>query len=129
MAESRLPRFVPVPLARSRRDGWTPERQRAFLRALRDTGVVAAAARSVGMGVTSAYNLRRRKGAESFANAWAAVEHQARDRALEVVMHEAMHGTTRPRFYRGRFVGTRFGFDTQLALRALRAFDAAGRAK
>ena len=129
MAESRLPRFTPVPLARSRRDGWTPERQRAFLRALRDTGVVAAAARSVGMGVTSAYNLRRRKGAESFARAWAAVEFEARDRAFEVVMHEAMHGTTRPRIYRGRFVGTRFGFDTTLALRALRAFDAAGRAK
>ena len=125
-----LPDFTPVPLSRSRRDGWTVERQRAFIAALARTGVVAAAARAVGMGVTSAYNLRRRAGAESFARAWTLVETEARQRAFTTILDQALNGTTRPRFYRGRFVGTAHRYETRLALAALRAADrAADRAK
>lgn len=125
-----LPAFAPVPLSRSRHDGWTPERQRAFIAALARTGVVAAAARAVGMGVTSAYNLRRRAGAESFSRAWTIVETEARERAFELVVDQAINGTTRPRFYGGRFTGTSHRYETRLALAALRAADrAADRAK
>lgn len=121
-----LPDFTPVPLSRSRHDGWTAERQRAFIAMLAQTGVVAAAARAVGMGVTSAYNLRRRPGAESFARAWMLVETDARRRAFELIVDQAINGTTRARFYRGRFVGLTRVYETRLALAALRA---AARAK
>jgi hypothetical protein len=121
---AELPAFTPVPLSRSRRDGWTAERQRAFIAALAERGVVGAAARSVGMGATSAYNLRRRAGAESFAQAWDQVVEQARDRALAFVLDRVLNGTTRPRFYRARYVGTAHGYETRLALAALRAMDA-----
>lgn len=119
--EDDLPDFTPVPLTRHRHDGWTPERQRGFIAALAQTGVVAQAARSVGMSSASAYNLRRRPHAESFALAWDMVEDEARNRALAFVVDQAMYGSTRPRFYRGKFVGTIHSFETRLALAAVRA--------
>lgn len=119
--EDEIPDFIPVPLIRHRRDGWTPERQRGFIAALAESGVVAGAARSVGMSATSAYNLRRRPGAESFALAWEMVEDAARERALAFVLDQFEHGSTRPRFYRGKFVGTIHRFESRMALAALRA--------
>ena len=68
-SRSRPPAFSPVRL-RARRDGWSPERQCAFFAALYATGCVARAARSVGCSRESAYRLRARAGAESFAQAW-----------------------------------------------------------
>jgi hypothetical protein len=77
------------------------------------------------MGVTSAYNLRRRAGAESFASAWALVETDARRRAFELIVDQAINGVTHPRFYRGRFVSSIHKYETRLALAALRAADRA----
>lgn len=122
--EDALPAFTPVPLARSRHDGWTPERQRGFIAALAESGIVASAARRVGMGVTTAYALRKRPGAESFAAAWDRVEHEARQRALTYVLDHAINGVTRPRFYRGRFIGTVHGAEDRMAMAALRAATA-----
>ncbi|MES2442711.1 MAG: hypothetical protein V4574_07755 [Pseudomonadota bacterium] len=119
--EIPVPWFTPVPLLRTRHDGWTPARQRIFLAALADSGVVSRAARAAGMGVTSAYNLRRRKGAESFAAAWDTVEKAARDRALAYVIEHIMNGETHPRFYAGRFIGTIHRVDARVALAAVRA--------
>lgn len=64
-----LPAFDPVP-RKHRRDGWTPERQRAFIHALAEWGNVTAAAEAVGMSFEGAYYLRRQPGAESFRAAW-----------------------------------------------------------
>lgn len=61
--------FTPVSL-RGRVDGWTADRQRAFIAALRARPCIEAAARAVGMSRESAYRLRRRAGAESLAAAW-----------------------------------------------------------
>ena len=119
-----LPEFVPVPLIRARHDGWSAARQRAFIAHLAESGIVASAAKAVGMGVTSAYALRARAGAESFVEAWDIVLDAARGRALAMVQHQAIHGTTTPRFYRGRFAGTITRHETRLALAALRALDA-----
>ena len=44
-----LPEFTPVPRKTARHDGWTPERQRAFIEALADTGSVRRAASMVNM--------------------------------------------------------------------------------
>jgi hypothetical protein len=64
-----VPAFTPVPV-RARHDGWTEERQRTFIRVLAETRCVGAAALAAGISRESAYRLRRRKGAESFAEAW-----------------------------------------------------------
>lgn len=62
----RIPAFAPVP-TRTRRDGWTLSRQAQFIGALAETGPAAAAAARVGMRRESAWRLRSRAGAESFA--------------------------------------------------------------
>lgn len=59
------PEFTPVPL-RARRDGWTPERQFAYVVALAEFGHGGRAARAVGMTEQSACRLRRRAGAAPF---------------------------------------------------------------
>jgi hypothetical protein len=64
-----LPAFEPVP-RKFRHDGWTPERQKAFIAALAESGNVTAACAHVGMTTEGAYYLRRQPGAESFARAW-----------------------------------------------------------
>ena len=55
--------FTPV-TRRYRHDGWTPERQRAFIHALADTGCVDRAARMVKMAQANCHALRRAPGAE-----------------------------------------------------------------
>jgi hypothetical protein len=65
----RVPAFYPVP-TRTRRDGWTIERQADFLGMLAETGSVIGACEAVGISRKSAYRLRDRPGAESFAAAW-----------------------------------------------------------
>lgn len=64
----RVPPFYPVP-TRTRRDGWT-RRQTDFLGMLAETGSVMGACEAVGISRKSAYALRARPGAESFAAAW-----------------------------------------------------------
>ena len=61
--------FAPVP-RKYRHDGWTPERQKAFIEALADTGCVTRAAAMVNMAQTNCYALRRAPGAEGFRAAW-----------------------------------------------------------
>ena len=51
--------FDPVPV-RARSDGWTPQKQREFIEALADTGVVREAAARGGMTQRSAWRLRGR---------------------------------------------------------------------
>lgn len=56
---------------RYRRDGWTAQRQLAFLDTLARTRSVTSAARVAGMSRESAYRLRRRDPHGLFAAAWA----------------------------------------------------------
>lgn len=115
--------FTPAPAGRSRHDGWTPERQRAFIDALLRTGVVNAAVRFVGKSPASAYKLRRRPGAESFAAAWDDALAEARLRAFDTIMERTIEGSHIPRFYAGNFIGTLHRFETRFALAALRYAD------
>jgi len=96
--------FDPVPL-RHRHDGWTPERQRAFIEHLADTLCPAAAAAAVGMSERSAYALRRHTGAEGFAAAWDAallrgIGEQGRSRLVD----QAVNGRVLRRFYHGKLI-------------------------
>ena len=105
----RVPAFVPVP-TRTRADGWTPARQAAFLAALALTRSVAQAARRVAMARESAYRLRRRQGAESFAAAWDAALGRAASAKRKVTPEErarrAIEGLLKPHFWRGEHVAT-----------------------
>jgi hypothetical protein len=65
----RVPPFYPVP-TRTRRDGWTLQRQAEFLGMLAETGSVMGACEAVAISRKSAYRLRALPGAESFAAAW-----------------------------------------------------------
>ncbi len=106
---ARVPAFVPVPL-RGRADGWTPDRQARFLAALALTGSVREAARRVGMARETAYRLRRRAGAESFAAAWdKATGHNVIGRRKvtpEERVTRAFHGLLKPVIYDGEHVAT-----------------------
>jgi hypothetical protein len=54
----------------TRTDGWTAERQVAFLAALAGTRSVTSGARAAGMSRESAYRLRERPGGALFAHLW-----------------------------------------------------------
>lgn len=113
--------FTPVALARVRRNGWSPERQIAFIAILARTGVVRIAAASVGMSPRSAYHLLNRVPFDHpFAQAW----DTAMDRAREAALGHALRSLTEPQqvpvIHRGRIIGTRTWFDERLALAALR---------
>ena len=114
--------FEPVPSARHRHDGWTPERQRRFVAALAEIGMVAAAARAVGMSRKSAYALLRRAGPESdFARAWRAAQDKGEALADATALARALHGTEVPVFYRGIQRGVRRVYNDRLLIAALNA--------
>lgn len=110
--------FTPVPSASTRHDGWTPDRQRAFIAALSDHGGVAAAARAVGMTPQSANRLRKRAGAESFAHAWDCALVMGRDRSFEEAVRRGRDGWLSPITRNGRIVGHRHRFDNRLLFAA-----------
>jgi hypothetical protein len=120
---------VPV---RARRDGWTPDRQRRFIASLALEGCASRAARAVGLSRESAYRLRTRRGAQSFAAAWDA----ALAATAAVPRHSgatswqrAFEGVLVPVIYRGRKVGERRKFDDRAAYAILASVYAAREAR
>jgi hypothetical protein len=122
MSESPDPlAFDPVPSASNRHDGWTPEKQRAFIEELARIGVVSAAARAVGMSPKSAYALLKRAGQESaFARVWAVARDEGRFRAFNTAIDRSLNGVATPVFYRGRQIGERRRYSNGLLIAALR---------
>ncbi len=109
-----------LPARRPRADGWTVERQEAFLKALANCGCVTHAARAVGMTRQSAHNLYNRPSAHAFRRAYDA----ALDCSLRLVedgmWSRAVHGAPRPIFYQGEQVGEYRHFDERLTMFLLR---------
>lgn len=86
-----------VPVLRKRRaDGWSPQKQRAFIGELADCGSVEQAARSVHMTRAGAYALRRAPGGEAFAAAWDAAIHQAAHGLIDLAFDRAFNGSDEP---------------------------------
>jgi hypothetical protein len=114
------PAFEPAPL-RPRHDGWTAEKQHAFIEALAETGIVEEACRRVGMSRTSADNLRHRPEGVHFRRAWEA----ALDYSLHLVEEDAFlrsrRGVARPIFYKGEQVGEWRHYDERLTMFLLRS--------
>ena len=123
---ARVPAFLPV-VTRARKDGWTARRQAAFLAALAIAGSVCEAARRVSMARESAYRLRRREGAESFAAAWDAIVGGYGEARRKVTPEErarrAIEGVIKPVIYRGRHVTNQRKPDNSALLRYLAQLD------
>ena len=73
-------------------DGWTYERQAAFLMTLSETGLVSQACAFAEMSVASAYALRREPRGAAFALGWQAAHLLARDRIEDVLLEAAITG-------------------------------------
>ncbi len=93
-----------------RRDGWTAERQARFIGYLAQTGSVAEATRLVGRSRETAFRLRNRADAASFAHAWDAVlavragkPVPARKVTLGELAGLALEGPITVRMLRGRY--------------------------
>ena len=114
--------FIPVPV-RARHDGWTVDRQKGFILRLALGGCVSLAARAVGKTRKSAYRLRDRPGAESFAASWDKASDWGRDRTIDVGLERALCGERIPIVRDGRVVGEKFRYDNRLAMAVLNALD------
>ncbi|MEO8455189.1 MAG: hypothetical protein ABI454_08515 [Sphingomicrobium sp.] len=93
-----VPDFEPAP-TRKRHAGWTAERQRKFIERLALTGNVGDACASVGVASSSAYRLRNKAGAESFARAWDAALRLCQTRLAAIGLDRAINGRVE-RFYK-----------------------------
>lgn len=98
---------------RYRTDGWTPERQRAFLILLSTNGSVSEACRDIGLSRESAYRLRRKPEGRLFARLWEAALLLARERLADEAVERAMKGTEEAIVYRGEQVGSRTKLDNR----------------
>jgi hypothetical protein len=137
--------FTPHTPRRAHATGWIPDRQRAFIAALARTGVVRAAAESVGMSARSAYQLRARVAAHanclvdaplpadaaamlgpgyifSFAAAWDLALQHGLGLQCEAALPLAFNGEPTPVIRRGRIIGWYDKFNSRLAINALGAW-------
>src|SRR5215213_8605545 len=93
-----IPEFDIAP-TRKRHAGWTAEKQRKFIEHLALSGMVGEACALVGMASSSAYRLRDRSGAESFARAWDAALQLTPTRLSAIAFDRAVNGRVE-RFYK-----------------------------
>lgn len=100
------PAFDPAP-TRKQRAGWTAERQRRFIEHLALTGSVGEACALVGVASSSAYRLRNKAGAESFARAWDSALSLAVTRLAAIAFDRALHGRTERIYKEGELVAER----------------------
>ncbi|WBH16634.1 hypothetical protein [Sphingomonas radiodurans] len=107
--------FKPVP-RKYRFDGWTAERQRAFIAALAELGSVKAACQRINLATTGAYHLRRQPGADGFRAAWEAALASGVQRLADIAIDRAIEGTPVPVFYHGEQVGERRRYNDRLLM-------------
>ncbi|MGE5562396.1 MAG: hypothetical protein ACM3ZV_03720 [Bacillota bacterium] len=99
----QIPDFTPAP-TRKRRAGWTAERQRKFIEHLALTGNAGEAAAVAGLSSSSAYRLRNKAGAESFARAWDAALRLSPTRLVAIGLDRAVNGRVERIYKNGELV-------------------------
>jgi hypothetical protein len=110
-----VPGFTPVP-RKYRHDGWTPDRQRAFIDALAETGSVRHAAQRINMSPEGACYLRRQPGADGFRAAWDAALDFGVQNLADLALERAREGVPVPVFYKGEQVGERRWYNDRLLM-------------
>ena len=111
--------FTPVPV-RPRHDGWTAERQIAFVEKLADTNSITAACKHVGMSRESVRKLRRRPCGRELRDACDAALDCGYADVEEAAAERSKNGVARPIFYRGEQVGEWRHYDERLTMFLLR---------
>jgi len=110
----------------TRHDGWSLDKQVAFLRALSATHSVSAAARAVGMSRQSAYRLRSRLKGKAFDLAWEVAFHHSYDVLAHAALERALNGVEMPVYYQGEQVGSYRRYDERLTVALLNRFTLGG---
>lgn len=113
----------PLALPATRRDGWSPERQRIFLEVLAETGVIRAACEACGLSARSAYNLRFRADGIAFRLGWDAAVLIARARLADELMTRAIEGQEDVLIQGEDGMVTRRRHDNRLAMSMLSRLD------
>lgn len=116
-----VPDFIPWRPQRQRSGGWSIHDQRLFIHELVRCGSVAAAARAVGKSARSAYLLREKRGAESFAVAWHRAQAVGIDKLRDNVIERLIDGELVPHLYHGKLIGHRRKFNDRMILGALQS--------
>jgi hypothetical protein len=105
--------FDPVPRRAARSNGFTPERQRAFVQALAAGGSVRLACKAIGCSSHAMYKLRNAAGAESFSAAWDNAVRRGARRVLDVMIDNAVNGTPEYLYQNGQLIAERRRFNTR----------------
>ena len=106
-----------------RHDGWTPDRQRAFLESIAEGYSVEQACRLVGMAPSSAYALRRRAAGAGFALGWRAANLLAREKVADTLLARAIDGQVDTYTRADGATVTRHRYDNRLASTMLARLD------
>ena len=120
-----VPDFLPWFPQRRTANGWSPDRQRAFLAELQACGSVRQAAAAVGKTARSAWQLRDKPGAEHFAVVWDQMGREGRAKVVEANFARALHGEIQPIFRKGRYRGIRLHHPDRIAIAVLESRKAA----
>lgn len=83
---------LPAPAQQIRVDGWSPERQRAFLETLAATGIIRTACAAAQISTRAAYALRIRRDGAAFRLGWDAAILIARARLADDLLARALNG-------------------------------------
>ena len=105
--------FEPVPL-RYRSDGLTPEKQRAYVEALADTGVAREAAARIGVSEQAISRVRRRRDARAFDRACEAAHLFGARRLRSIAYERAIEGILKGHYYHGELVSQERVYDNRL---------------
>jgi hypothetical protein len=111
--------FDPVPRQRQRRNGWSEERQRAFIDVLAEFGCVTTACQAVGMSTRSAYRLLDAPGADGFAEAWDKAIAWGIENLRAEAFDRVMNGLWVPVMRKGRIVRHERRLSDRLAIALL----------
>jgi hypothetical protein len=106
---------------RLRHDGWTPDKQRAFLERFAECGVITEACQAAGMSARAAYNLRDRD--PLFAAGWDAACLKARPRLADEAFARSMTGVVERIYKDGQVVAERHRHDNRLTMAVLARLD------
>ena len=107
--------FEPVPL-RYRTDGLTPDKQRAYVEALADTGVVREAAARAGVSEQAVSRARRRSDGRDFDRACEAAHMFGSRRLRSIAFERAVEGTLKGHYYHGELVSQERIYDNRLLI-------------
>jgi hypothetical protein len=112
--------FKPVPHKEPRRNTITAPRQRAFIAALAECGIVVQAARQIGASTDALYKLRNKPGGEEFRAAWDAASDRGVMRLEDTALARALQGEERMIVSGGQHMGYERRFNDNLVMFFLR---------